>query len=59
MKKIYLVPSTEIVNVTIQQMIATSPFTVNASGDVTEGELLNDNATGAAMSRGGFWDDED
>ena len=58
MKKIYLVPSTEIVNVTIQQIVAASPLTV-VNGEVTEGELQSVDATGAAMSRGGFWDDED
>ena len=59
MKKNYIMPTTAIVNVTVQQMVAASPFSLNANGDVTEGELQSGNATGDAMSRGGLWDDED
>ena len=58
MKKNYIMPTTAIVNVTVQQMVATSPLTV-VNGEVTEGELQSGNATGAAMSRGSLWDDED
>ena len=60
MKKTYIMPLTAIVKVSVQQIMAGSPFHVNASGDLTGGELQSGNATGAAMSRNNsLWDDDD
>ncbi len=56
MKKIYYKPETKIVEVQLAQIIAGS-----LQGMAEEGgnvEVIDDNATDAGMSRGGFWDDD-
>lgn len=58
MKKIYLQPSTNVVLVTVERVIAVSgqglTFDNNGNGEV---ETQSEDAIGEAMSR--FWDDED
>ena len=34
-------------------------FRYNGDGDVTEGDLIDKNATGDGLSRGGSWFDDD
>ena len=57
MKKTYKMPNTQVVEVELQQVIASSPLTVDGSGYVTGGELQESNANSAAMSRSNVWDD--
>lgn len=58
MKKIYMQPELNVLEVKMQQIMAGSALNLNGSGDVTSGELQNENATSAAMSRGGLWDED-
>ncbi len=56
MKKIYYKPETEIVEVQLAQIIAGS-----LQGMATEGgdvEVIDENATGAGMSRRSGWDED-
>ena len=59
MKKIYFAPNTTVVNVQLQQMIATSPLSLDEEGG--SGELQNVNGDpGIVLSRGGsLWDDDE
>jgi len=59
MKKTYKMPNTQVVEVELQQVIASSPLTIDGSGDVTGGELQKEGATGDAMSRVDVWGDEE
>lgn len=56
MKKIYYKPETEIVEVQLAQIIAGS-----LQGMATDGgdvEVIDENATGAGMSRRSGWDED-
>lgn len=57
-KKIYVMPSTQVVLVNSQNMIAASGVTFdgNGSGEI---QTIDGDATGSAMSRFGIWDDGD
>lgn len=58
MKKTYISPETIQVNVEVQKLMVNS-FTKDASGDVTKGELIDEDAGTPGMSRQSLWDDED
>lgn len=58
MKKIYLIPTMFVVKVQGAEILAGS-FTKDANGDVTGGKLIDENATGAGMSRGFDFGDEE
>jgi hypothetical protein len=59
MKKNYIMPTTAIIKITVQHIIANSPFKLT-NGEVTEGELQEGEAQGAALGRGiGFWDEDE
>ena len=58
-EKTYIMPLTAIVNIAMQQIMAGSTFTTDASGDVTGGELQSGNATGKALGRSSLWDDDE
>ena len=58
MKKSYISPETIQVNVEVQKMMVNS-FTKDASGDVTQGELIDENAVEPGLSRQSLWDDEE
>ena len=57
MKKTYFEPKTTIVNVQLTQLMAGSLNSLNETGG--EAEVIERDATGAGLSRGGFWDDEE
>ena len=60
MKKTYINPNIEVVKIASQMQIMAGSFTTNGDGDVTAGELIDENATGAGLSRSfDFDDDED
>jgi len=59
MKKNYTVPTTEIMNVALQHIMAGSPLRINKDGDLEGGTLQEGDAQGVALSRGGFWDDDE
>ena len=58
MKKTYISPETIQVNVEVQKLMVNS-FTKDASGDVTQGELIDEDAETPSMSRQSLWDDEE
>ncbi|SDG60871.1 hypothetical protein SAMN04487901_10639 [Prevotella communis] len=58
MKKTYISPETIQVNVEVQKLMVNS-FTKDASGDVTQGELIDENADEPGLSRQSLWDDEE
>ena len=58
MKKTYISPETIQVNVEVQKLMVNS-FAKDASGDVTQGELIDENAVEPGLSRQSLWDDED
>lgn len=58
MKKQYIIPTMDVVKIHATVILADS-FTKNANGDLTGGKLIDDNATGAGMSRFFDWDDEE
>lgn len=58
MKKTYISPKTIQVNVEVQKLMVNS-FTKDASGDVKQGELIDENAETPGMSRHSLWDDEE
>lgn len=58
MKKTYISPETIQVNVEVQKLMVNS-FTKDASGDVTQGELIDENAVEPGLSRQSLWDDEE
>ena len=58
MKKTYIKPSVEIVNIGTQQMIAASGGILFDDLNSTGSSSLNDDYADGAMSRGGsIWDD--
>ena len=57
MKKTYFEPKTTIVNVKLTQLMAGSLNSLNDEGG--EAKVIDEDATGAGLSRGGFWDDEE
>lgn len=57
MKKTYFEPKTTIVNVQLTQLMAGSLNSLNETGG--EAEVIDGDATGPGLSRGGFWDDEE
>ena len=62
MKKTYIKPSIETVNVSTQQIIAASPSgdTFSFKDESGWGSLNNESASGDALSRGGnLWDEWD
>ena len=60
MKKTYLNPTTSIVFLETQHVVAASPFSFNDTAGTGSGTLSEETVTGDAMSRGrGAWDDED
>lgn len=60
MKKTYIMPLTAIVKITVQHVIATSPFNMNSSGEVETGTLQSGNATSTALGRSSsLWDDDE
>lgn len=58
MKKTYISPETIQVNVEVQKLMVNS-FTKDASGDVKQGELIDEDAETPGMSRHSLWDDEE
>ena len=58
MKRTYISPETIQVNVEVQKLMVNS-FTKDASGDVTQGELIDEDAETPSMSRQSLWDDEE
>lgn len=58
MKRTYISPETIQVNVEVQKLMVNS-FTKDASGDVTKGELIDENANEPGLSRQSLWDDEE
>lgn len=57
--KTYMKPNINIVNIEIQQILAGSPLEKDVDGNLTGGTTQGKPGTGPALSRGGFWDDED
>lgn len=58
MKKTYISPKTIQVNVEVQKLMVNS-FTKDASGDVKQGELIDEDADEPGLSRQSLWDDEE
>lgn len=60
MKKQYINPEIEVVKINTMQILAGSPTpTFDDPNDSGTGGLTPEDPDGPAMSRGGFWDDED
>ena len=57
MKKTYFEPKTTIVNVKLTQLMAGSLNSLNETGG--EADVIDQDASGPGLSRGGFWDDEE
>jgi hypothetical protein len=51
MKKIYIIPSLEVTRIEAQRIMAGSGLTMNGEGDVTGGQLIDEDAEGAGLSR--------
>jgi len=56
-RKCFVKVSTTIVNVKLTQFIAASLNGLTETGG--EAEVIEQDATGSGLSRGGFWDDEE
>lgn len=59
MKKTYISPVIELADMELQEMLAGSALTKDSSGDLTGGELQDQDATGEGLSRYfDVWDDD-
>lgn len=58
MKKTYIIPSMEAIELKMNNPMLAGSFTTNSNGDVTSGELINSDATGTSLSRGFDFDED-
>ncbi len=58
MKKTYILPSMETIELEMNNPMLAGSFTTNSNGDVTSGKLFNENATGTGLSRGFDFDED-
>ena len=56
MKKVYMTPLTKWVEAQTEDMIAGSPLNIPDEGG--SAEVIDENATGTALSRQNLWDEE-